>query len=100
MRSRSRGRGQSPSPRRSHSPGNFGPPMGNNLHSRLDPRRTNPPLRRMRSRSRSPRSALSRSPDVAPIQKDDRRTSMSPSRSRISSPNVYHGLVSYGDGES
>ncbi|KAE9621929.1 putative peptidylprolyl isomerase [Lupinus albus] len=99
VRGRFRDRERSRSPQRSLSPEDRRPPISDRLKSRLGPQsdRQSPDKRRSRSNSKSNGSPRSRSPDATLRKRYDKRTSISRSRSRSSSPSGQKGLVSYGD---
>ncbi|XP_054813521.1 peptidyl-prolyl cis-trans isomerase CYP63-like isoform X1 [Prosopis cineraria] len=98
VRGRFRDRGRNQSPVRSPTPEGRRPPMSDRLKSRLGPQsvRHSPDRGSARSNSRDHLSP-SRSPDATPPRRHDKRTSVSPSRSRSSSSSGQKGLVSYGD---
>ncbi|KAK7245424.1 hypothetical protein RIF29_40270 [Crotalaria pallida] len=99
-RFRDRARSRSRSPKRSLSPEDKRPLISDRLKSRLGPRsdRQSPDKRRSRSPdARSNGSPRSRLPDAMPRKHYGKRTSVSRSRSRSSSPSGQKGLVSYGD---
>ncbi|KAI9119218.1 hypothetical protein K1719_009893 [Acacia pycnantha] len=97
VRGRFRDRGRSQSPTRSPSPDGRRAPISDRLKSRLGPQsvRHSPDRGRARSNSREHLSPP-RSPDATPPRRHDKRTSVSPSRSRSSSSGQ-KGLVSYGE---
>ncbi|KAK9013472.1 hypothetical protein V6N11_041479 [Hibiscus sabdariffa] len=105
-RGRYRDRSQSQSPIRSPSPSprDKRPAISKGLKSRLGPRiddhrsqyEDKSGSRSSRSRSRSRGSSHSRSPDISP-PRDRNRRSVSPDKTKSSSPSGQRGLVSYAD---